>query len=51
MSQTDSAFRVNDQAFIYETAAECSENTQYIQPESSFNAIIAKIDMGNVGCC
>ena len=49
MNQTDSVFDVNDQAFIYQTAAEGSENMQQNQPETSSNAMRAQIDLESGG--
>ena len=49
MNQTDSAFDVNDRAFICQTAVEGSENMQQNQPETSSDAMRAQIDLENGG--
>ena len=49
MNQTDPVFDVNDQVFIYQTAAEGSENMQQNQPETSSNATRAQIDLEKGG--
>ena len=49
MSQTNFVFDINYQAFIYQTAAEGSENTQQNQPGSSSNAIRAHVDLEDGG--
>ena len=49
MNQTDSVFDVNDQAFIFQIAAESSENMQHNLPGSNSNAMRGQIDLGDEG--
>ena len=47
MNQANSIFDVNDQAFIYQTAAECFEKMKHNQPETSSNVTRVQVDLGD----